>query len=129
MEPRVKEIVDRLEAIVETGGPMSDFVLTFFRTMLDQWENFSRKQAPPPFGDTPLFPLVESMLPSLETEDRSSCAVIRLLLDKAKASRDPEERRQLATALEWAYLFFTKQTDAEFESWLELRNRKGRRSN
>ena len=122
MDPRVKEIVDRLNAIVATGGPLSDFVLTFFRTMLDQWQGFSHTQAaPPPFGDSSLMQLVESMLPTVEAEDRSSAAVIRLLLDKARASRDPEERRRLAVALEWFYLYFTKQTDLEFESWLARR--------
>jgi len=118
MDPRVKEIVDRLNVIVAGGGPMSDFALTFFRTMLDQWQGFSRAASPPPFFDSPLMQLVESMLPTVEAEDRSSAAVIRLLLDKARASRDPEERKRLAVALEWFYLYFTKQTDLEFESWL-----------
>jgi len=121
MDIRVKEIADRLDALVVTGGPMSDFALSFFRTMLDQWQDLSRTQAPPPFGDTPLLQLVESMLPTVEAEDRSSSAVIRLLLDKAKASRDPEEKRRLALALEWFYRYFNKQTDLEFERWLELR--------
>ena len=121
MDPRVKEIVERLNKIVATGGPMSDFVLTFIRSMLDQWQGFAINQLPPPFGDTPLFQLIDAMLPTVEAEDRSSSAVIRLLLDKAKASRDPEERRRLATALEWAYLSFTKQTDLEFEAWIESR--------
>ena len=123
MDPRVKEIVDRLNALVATGGPMSDFALTFFRTMLDQWHGFSQSQshAPPPFGDTSLMQLVESMLPTVEAEDRSSAAMIRLLLEKARTSRDHEERRRLAVALEWFYLYFTKQTDLEFESWLERR--------
>jgi hypothetical protein len=121
MDPRVKEIADRLDAIVAAGGPMSDFVINFFRAMLDQWQDFSRTQAPPPFGETPLLQLVESMLPTIEAEDRSSSAVIRLLLDKVKTSRDPEEKRHLALALEWFYRYFTKQTDLEFESWLEAR--------
>jgi hypothetical protein len=121
MDPRVKEIADRLNAIVATGGPMSDFVLTFFRTMLDQWHGFPRTQAPPPFGDSSLLQLVESMLPTVEAEDRSSGAVIRMLLEKAKTSHDPEERRRLAVALEWFYLYFTKQTELEFESWLAQR--------
>jgi hypothetical protein len=122
MDPRVKEIVDRLNVIIASGGPMSDFVLTFFRTMLDQWQGFAGVHAaPPPFGATPLMQLVESMLPTVEAEDRSSAAVIRLLLDKARASRDPEERRRLAVALEWFYLYFTKQSDLEFESWLARR--------
>ena len=123
MDTRVKEIADRLDALIATGGPMSDFALSFFRTMLDQWQDLSRTQAPPPFGDTPLLQLVESMLPTVEAEDRSSSAVIRLLLDKAKASRDPEEKRRLALALEWFYRYFNKQTDLEFERWLELRQK------
>ena len=121
MDPRVKDIVDRLNAIVAAGGPMSDFALTFFRTMLDQWHGFSQSAAPPPFGDSPLMQLVDSMVPTVEKEDRSSAAVIRLLLDKARASRDVEERKRLAVALEWFYLYFTKQTDLEFESWLARR--------
>src|SRR2546430_16029857 len=123
MDTRVKEIADRLDALVATGGAMSDFALSFFRPMLDQWQDLSRTQAPPPFGDTPLLQLVESMLPTVEAEDRSSSAVIRLLLDKAKASRDPEEKRRLALALEWFYRYFNKQTDLEFEPWLELRQK------
>jgi hypothetical protein len=123
MDARVKEIADRLDALVAVGGPMSDFALSFFRTMLDQWSDLSRPQAPPPFGDTPLLQLVESMLPSVEAEDRSSSAVIRLLLDKAKTSRDPEEKRRLALALEWFYRYFNQQTDLEFERWLELRQK------
>ena len=31
MDARVKEIADRLEALVAAKDPMSDFVLTFFR--------------------------------------------------------------------------------------------------
>jgi hypothetical protein len=123
MDPRVKAIADRLDALVASGGPMSDFALSFFRTMLDQWQDLSRPHAPPPFGDTPLLELVESMLPTVEAEDRSSSAVIRLLLDKAKASRDPEEKRRLALALEWFYRYFNKQTELEFERWLELRQK------
>jgi hypothetical protein len=123
MDPRVKEIADRLDGLVQAGGPMTDFALTFFRSMLEQWKDLSRPQAPPPFGETPLLQLVESMLPTVEAEDRSSSAVIRLLLDKAKASRDPEEKRRLALALEWFYKYFNKQTDLEFESWLEMREK------
>jgi hypothetical protein len=126
MDPRVKQIADRLDALVGSGGPMSDFALTFFSTMLDQWQNFSKTAAPPPFGETPLLQLVESMLPTIEAEDRSSSAVIRLLLDKVKTSRDPDEKRQLALALEWFYRYFTKQTDLEFEHWLEARERGAR---
>lgn len=44
-----------------------------------------------------------------------------MLLEKARASRDAEERRRLAVALEWFYLYFTKQTELEFESWLAQR--------
>jgi hypothetical protein len=123
MDRRVKEIADRLDALVASADPMSDFALTFFRTMLDQWSDLSGPQPPPPFGDTPLMQLVESMLPTIEAEDRSSSAVIRLLLDKAKASRIPEEKRQLALALEWFYRYFNKQTELEFEPWLELRRK------
>jgi len=123
MDPRVKEIADRLDALVDRGGPMTGFILTFFRNMLEQFSDLSSPQAPPPFGETPLLQLVESMLPTVEAEDRSSSAVIRLLLDKAKASRDPAEKRRLALALEWFYRYFNKQTDLEFESWLELRQK------
>jgi hypothetical protein len=123
MDPRVKEITDRLNALAKAGGPMTDFVLTFFRNMLDQWQDLSPVDAPPPFGDTPLLQLVESMLPTVEAQDRSSSAVIRLLLDKAKATRDPQEKRQLALALEWFYRYFNQQTDLEFEPWLELRQK------
>jgi len=124
MDPRVKEIADRLDALVASADPMSDFALTFFRTMLDQWGDLSRPEAPAPFGDTPLMQLIEAMLPTVEAQDRSSSAVIRLLLDKAKASRVPQEKRQLALALEWFYRYFNRQTELEFEPWLELR-RKG----
>jgi len=123
MDARVKEIADRLEALVAARDPMSDFVLTFFRNTLDQWGDLTQVDAPPPFGDTPLLQLVESMLPTVEAQDRSSSAVIRLLLDKAKASRIPQEKRQLALALEWFYRYFNKQTDLEFEPWLELRQK------
>jgi hypothetical protein len=46
-------------------------------------------------------------------------------VDKAKASRAPEEKRRLALALGWFYGYFNKQTDLEFEPWLEPRQ-KGR---
>ena len=121
MDPRVKEIAERLDALVASAHPMSDFALTFFHTMLAQWSDLSQPEAPAPFGDTPLLQLVEAMLPTVEAEDRSSSAVIRLLLDKAKASRVPQEKRQLALALEWFYRYFNKQTELEFEPWLELR--------
>jgi hypothetical protein len=123
MDPRVREIAERLDAAVTAGDPMSDFVLTFFRNMLDQWGDLSQTEVPPPFGETPLLQLVESMLPTVEAQDRSSSALIRLLLDKAKATRVPQEKRQLAMALEWFYRYFTKQTDLEFEPWLELRQK------
>ena len=45
------------------------------------------------------------------------------LLDKAKAGRDREEKRRLALAPEWFYLYFNKQTNLEFESELELRQK------
>jgi len=125
MDPRVREIADRLDAAVKAGDPMSDFVLTFFRNMLDQWGDLSQTEAPAPFGDSPLLQLVEAMLPTVEAQDRSSSALIRLLLDKAKVTSDPQEKRQLALALEWFYRYFNKQTDLEFEPWLELRQ-KGR---
>ena len=75
MDARVKEIADRLEALVAAKDPMSDFVLTFFRNTLDQWGDLTQVEPPPPFGDTPLLQLVESMLPTVEAQDRSSSAV------------------------------------------------------
>jgi hypothetical protein len=124
MDPRVKEITDRLSALVDQQAPMTDFILTFLRMTLDQWTNLSQGAgsiAPPPVGETPLLMLVESILPTVEKEDRSSSAVIRLLLDKTRTTQDPDEKRHLALALEWFYRYFNKQTDLEFETWLELR--------
>ncbi len=122
MDPRVKEISDRLEALVASSAPMTDFILTFLRMTIDQWTDLSQtKIAPIPVGDTPLLVLVESILPTVEREDRSSSAVIRLLLDKARTTKDPEEKKRLALALEWFYRYFSKQTDLEFEPWLDLR--------
>jgi hypothetical protein len=123
MDPRVQEIADRLEAAVTAGDPMSDFVLTFFRNMLDQWGDLSQTEVPAPFGETPLLQLVESMLPTVEAQDRSSSALIRLLLDKVKVTSNPQQKRELALALEWFYRYFNKQTDLEFEPWLELRQK------
>jgi hypothetical protein len=34
-----------------------------------------------------------------------------------EASRDPEERRRPALALEWFYRYVNEQIDLEFESW------------
>lgn len=125
MDERVKEIADRLSALVEANAPMTEFILTFLRMTLDQWTILAPAGAatppPPPIGETPLLMLVESMLPTVEREDRSSSAIIRLLLDKARTTQDPEEKRNLALALEWFYRYFNKQTDLEFETWLELR--------
>lgn len=123
MDPRVKEIADRLNALVEAQAPMTDFILTFVRMTIDQWTSLAPRgvSAPPPIGETPLLMLVESILPTVENEDRSSSAIIRLLLDKARTTQDPEEKRQLALALEWFYRYFNKQTDLEFETWLEMR--------
>ena len=36
-------------------------------------------------------------------------------------SRDADERRRLAVALQWFYLYRTKQAELEFESWLAQR--------
>lgn len=124
MDPRVKEITDRLNALAEQQAPMTDFILTFIRMTLDQWTTLAHgagSLAPSPVGDTPLLMLIESILPTVEKEDRSSSAVIRLLLDKTRTTKDPDEKRHLALALEWFYRYFNRQTDLEFESWLELR--------
>lgn len=125
MDERVKDIADRLNALVEANAPMTEFILTFLRMTLDQWTILApvggATPPPPPIGETPLLMLVESILPTVEREDRSSSAIIRLLLDKARSTQDPDEKRRLALALEWFYRYFNKQTDLEFETWLELR--------
>lgn len=122
MDARVKEISDRLTAMVDERDPLAEFVLSFFKTMLDQWKAFAVKpEVPPPFKDSPLVELVESMLPTVETQDENSSAMIRVLLDKARVTRDAGEKRTLGFALEWFYLYFNKETDLEFESWLSMR--------
>lgn len=120
-DARVKEISDRLASMVETDHPLSNFILTFFKTMLDEWREGENARTPPPFGDSPLLELVESMLPSVEAQDQDSGEMIRCLLEKTRMTRDPAEKRTLGHALEWFYLYFTHKTDLDFERWLGLR--------
>lgn len=123
MDPRVKRIAERLDGMIVNQHPLAGFVLTFFLRMLEQWKEPRVEDPPAPFGDSPLVDLVESMLPSVEATDQDSGFMIRCLLDKTRLSRDPLERRTLGFALEWFYLYFTKRTELEFESWLDIREK------
>ncbi|MGH7819129.1 MAG: hypothetical protein ACREQ9_05090 [Candidatus Binatia bacterium] len=124
LDPRVREIAERLTAMVDSGHPLSGFVVSYFKAMLDEWEDPGAAATPPPFGDSPLLRLVESMLPSVDAQDPESGTVIRTMMEEVRVSRDPVERRTLSYALEWFYLYFTRKTDLDFEGWLADRQKK-----
>jgi len=120
-DPRVRDIADRLSAMVQGGHPLAGFVLSYFQSMLTEWEQPGAAATPPPFGDSPLLKLVESMLPSVDAQDPDSGSTIRAMMERVRTSHDSSERRTLSYALEWFYLFFTRKIDVEFEPWLKQR--------
>ena len=120
-DPRVKRLSDRLQRMVDEEHPLVDLVLKWLPSMLDEWAQPGGAALPSPFGESPLLPLVDAILPSVDAQDPDSGAMIRALLERVRESRNPGERRELGLSLEWFYLYFTRQTELSFELWVRRR--------
>ena len=120
-DPRVRRLADRLQRMVDEDHPLVDLVLKWLPSMLDEWAQPGGSVLPSPFGESPLLPLVDAILPSVDAQDPDSGSMIRALLGRVRESRDPAERRELGLSLEWFYLYFTRQTDLTFEPWVRRR--------